>query len=364
MRKFLLKKWSLIATLAVVAVFGLSINAISNSAWAEDAAPAEENNDKRISISISPVTESFSLRSNSTYDGVLKVTNAGSVAFNFEVYSAPYSFALNQSTNDYGPSYTSENNYTQIARWITVRDQAGNYVQSVESGSNSDATHPVFSAAPGETVEVAYRISTPENIPAGGQYATLFARTMPNESEESGINALANLGMKVFGRSEEGEAIQSAEVSDLWVSKTIDKDTQVEENGTMVTKNTSVKHINGHALVRNTGNLDFSARGVLTVTSIFGGDPYYQTPENQAQVSIIPESEMVLKDEWEDTPSFGLYRAVWTVTAGDVEQSSDMIVCLIPPFAIVFVIILLTIIIIWIIIVVRKRKERRSRFTI
>lgn len=361
MRKLWRKKWLTAMIFALVAVLGLGVTGLARAEGEDEQTEPEPG---RISISISPVMETFNLKSNSTYDGVMKVTNAGAEPFDFEVYSAPYSFALNETTNDYGPNYSSENNYTQIARWITVRDQAGNYVSSVEGQNSEEAEHPVFSAMPGETIEVAYRISTPDNIPAGGQYATLFARTMPKETEGSGINALANLGMKIFGRSEEGEAIQSAEIADISLAQTKEIDTQVEENGTMVSKKTTVDRINGYALVKNTGNLDFSARGVLTVTSIFGGDPYYQTPEGQGQISIIPDSELPLTDEWTETPSFGLFRAKYEVTAADETKSSEMVICLIPPFVIVLAIILLTIIIVSIILVVRRRKERRSRFTI
>ena len=193
MREFLRKKWSWLAVLGLVATLGLGMTGVVQ------AEGESENNeeDDRISISISPVTASYELKSNSTYEGTLNVTNAGKVPFRFEVYSAPYSFALNEVTNDYGPDYSHENNYTQIARWIQVKNAEGNYVTSLES---DEAAHPVFSAEPGQTIEVAYRVVTPDNIPAGGQYATLFARTMPNESEGSGINALANLGMKIFGR--------------------------------------------------------------------------------------------------------------------------------------------------------------------
>ena len=81
-------------------------------------------------------------------------------------------------------------------------------------------------------------------------------------------------------------------------------------------------------------------------------------------MSIIPDAELVLSDEWEETPNFGLYKVTWTVTAGEETRTEEMVVFLIPPYIIVITIILLTIIIVWIIMAVRKRKERRSRLAV
>ena len=359
MKEIFRKKWVIAATMALVAVLGVGSIGLAHAD--DEGNQSEEDKSGQISISISPVNKTFNLNSNSVYEGVMNVTNAGTEAFEFEVYSAPYSFALSNITNDYGPDYNSENTYTQLARWITIRDQAGNYVSSLKS--DSEETRPTFSAAPGETVEVAYKITTPDNIPAGGQYAALFAQTKANPSEQSGINALANLGMKIFGRSEEGEAIQSAEIYNMELSRDITKTTEVEENGQTVEKETKVDHNNGHATIKNTGNLDFTARGVLKVTNIFGG-VYYETPSEKAQVTIIPESELPISDEWTETPTFGIYKASWTVTAADASESVDMVIFMIPPYVVIIAIILLTIVIVWIIMMVRRRKERRSRFTI
>lgn len=358
MKRFLREKWTVLTAILVAA---LSLGTLG-LVHAEDESESEEPTAGQISISISPVTEEFQLNSNSMYEGVLNVTNAGSEPFDFEVFSAPYSFSMSETNNGYTPNYTNENSYTQIARWITIKDQAGNYVSSVKDEEGTE--HPTFSAAPGETVAVEYRINTPDNIPAGGQYAALFAQTLPKESNSSGINALANLGMKVFGRSEEGEAVQSADIYDLAIKNTIEKETDVEENGQTVQKTTTLGHINASAMVKNTGNLDFSAKGVLKVTDIFGAGVYYETPEGAAQVSIIPESELPISDEWQDTPSIGLYRVNWTVTAGEDVKSIETVILLMPPYVIIITIILLTIIIVWIIMMVRRRKERRSRFTV
>ena len=353
--------------LTTLAVVGLAIFGATGLAQAEgeegEAAPVD---DGRISISISPVVENFQLRSSSTYNGVMHVTNNGNKAFRFEVYSAPYTFSQGEDSNDYSPNFSKENNYTQIARWITIKDAEGNYVACTRGENSEEETCPTWNAEPGQTIDVEYEVNTPDNIPAGGQYATLFAKTISEPSNTSGITTEAALGLKVFGRSEEGEAIQSAEIENMEIKRTIKKSVEVQENGQTVSKEMDLEHINASALVKNTGNVDFMAKGVLRVSGLFGGD-YYVTPDDKPgnnQSSVIPDTEMPVEDEWEDTPSFGIFRVNWTVTAGDDTQTVESVVFLLPPWAIVIAIIVLTIIIVGIIMGVRRHKERRSRFSV
>ena len=349
--KHILTKFVTVAFVGLTILFGVAFS-LTSSTYAEDNQEQEAEAPKPgTSISISPVSRIFQLNASSTYEDVLKVTNDGSDVINFEVYAAPYSYVYSEENDTYSLGFNNENNYTQITRWISIKGQDGNYVAK-----------PTFTAQPGETVEVSYKITTPDSIPAGGQYAVLFAHTISNPASGSGIKTEASPGMVIYGRGN-GETIISAEISDIKVSRNITKETTAEENGQTVRKNTVIDHINASAKVKNTGNLDFNARGVLKVEGILGG-AYYETPENEARMSIIPDAELVLSDEWEETPNFGLYKVTWTVTAGEETKTEEMVVFLIPPYIIVITIILLTIIIVWIIMVVRKRKERRSRLAV
>ena len=351
--KNILTKFSMVALVSLTILSGVAFS-LTNLTYAEEEQNQEEAAEVQkggTSISISPVSRIFQLEPSSEYTDVLSVTNDGSEIIDFEVYAAPYSYVQSEETGAYTLGFNKENNYTQITRWISVMDQSGNYV-----------TKPTFTAGPGETIDVKYRVKTPDSIPDGGQYAVLFAHTISSSASGSGIKTEASPGMVIYGRSN-GETIISSEINDMALGQTITKETTVEENGQSVRKNTTFNHINASAKVKNTGNLDFNARGVLKVEGILGG-AYYETPDNEARTSIIPETELVLSDEWEETPSFGLYKATWTVTAGDNTETMEMVVFLIPPFVIVITIILLTIIIVWIIMMVRKRKERRSRLAV
>ena len=223
-----------------------------------------------------------------------------------------------------------------VTRWITFRDVNGDYVEN-----------PHFTAEPGESVEIGYRITTPSSLPSGGQYAVLFAHTISDPATTSGIKTEASPGLIVYGRAN-GETTIAGEISNLKINKTLKDDEEVK------------KVINASAKAKNTGNVDFMASGQLKVTGIFGR-VYYETPSNRGRVSVIPESELTVSDEWEDTPYFGLFNVTWTVMAAGEEESISQMVLILPAPIIVVMILLLTIIIIWIIIMVRKRRERRSR---
>ena len=200
-----------------------------------------------------------------------------------------------------------------------------------------------------------YKIATPSNIPAGGQYAVIFAHTLTGVVSANGIKTEASPGMVIYGRSTEGETKISASISDMKVGYGI---------GSTNGENTPSKSsFAASAKVKNDGNVDFSAVGKLKVESIigFGG---YETPSDRGRISVIPESELEVRDEWEESPAFGLYKATWTVTAGNATETVETIVFVNPLPAIIITILVLTILTIWIIMVVRKRKERSSRLAV
>ena len=325
----------------VVAVFLLGLVFVGGNVYADDSDDSANQN-AAMSISISPVSKILQLSSSSSYDDTFKVTNNSNSPMDFEVYAAPYSYNYSEDNNSYSLGFNKENNFTQITRWITFRDASGNYVEKA-----------TFKADPNSDVEIAYRITTPASIPAGGQYAVLFAHTLSSTENSNGIRTEASPGLVVYGRAE-GAVNISGEIKDLEI-----KSTMPSENGEKTV-------INATSKVKNTGNVDFMASGTLKVTGIFG-QTYYETPSDstKSRISVIPESELTVSDSWDDTPFFGLFNVSWKVTAGSTNNESiTKFVIIMPPILIIVVILLLTILIVWITIMVRKRKERRSRFMV
>ncbi len=332
-----IKNKNLILTLA----FAFAALFVSMPAFAEDEAPAEASEEGGTSISISPVSNIISIEGNKTYDYSFKVTNGGNSEMKFEVYAAPYSYTLSEEDGEYKLGFSRENNYTQITRWITFASGEENYTEK-----------PVFTAGPKETVEVKYRITTPESIPAGGQYAVLFAHTLStSEMSGSGIKTEASPGLVVYARAS-GETIKTSEISNLKIEKTITNK-----------KKETFNHINATAKIKNTGNVDLTAVGTMTVQGIFGRS-YYETPAGTAAVSVIPETELTLTDEWKETPYFGLFNVTWKVVTAGNTQTITAVILIMPAPIIVLFLILLTFVTIGVIIRVKKRSARRARYDI
>ena len=331
-----------VSAFVLALVLSMAFFANINNVFAEGEEGSENTQNVATSISISPVSKILQLNGNSTYEDSLKISNNGTNPMDFEVYAAPYAYVYSEEDDSYKLGFNKESTYTQLSRWITFKNSGGTYTEKAS-----------FTAAPNSSVEVFYKISTPESIPAGGQYAVIFAHTITASTNSTGIKTEASPGMVIYGRAV-GETKLSSEISGLDISQTM---TVEGEEKTI---------INGTGKVKNTGNVDFMASGKLKVTGIFG-QVYYETPNTstRSRVSIIPESELPVSDSWDETPFFGLFNVEWTVNAnGNTGETITRFVVIMPPVIIITAILLLTIIIIWIIIVVRKRKERRSKFMV
>lgn len=338
---------SKITALALATVLGFSaFQGVNVFAEGEEQQIDQASLEAATSISISPVSKILQLEANKTYEDAFKVSNAGSQPLKFEVHVSPYAFTQEEGSEDYKLGFNRETAYTQMTRWITFKDANGNYVEN-----------PTFTADPGSSIDVYYRISTPSSIPAGGQYAVLFAHTL-SDSNAGGIKTEASPGLIIYGRSI-GDTITTGEIRNLVLSQ--NKTEYDSKDGQQIEVNKSL--INATAKVKNTGNVDFMAVGELKVEGIFGGE-FYKTPQTKGRVSIIPETELSVSDTWEETPYFGIFKATWTVTAAGQTETVSQVIFLIPIPIIVIALLLLTIIIVWVTIVVRKRKERRSKFAV
>lgn len=340
-------KKSLIRTLTVSLLTILCLGFFVGQVYAEDEKADEADASETTtgtSIRLSPANFIVQLPPDSEIENTFEIKNEGDSEIKVEVYASPYSYVYSEEEDQYKLGFSNENSFTQLSRWITFEDASGSYVEK-----------PVFIIGANEKFNVKYRIKTPANMPSGGQYAVLFTHALTSVTSGNGIRTEASPGIVVYGHSTEGEDIISAGISSLVIEKGI-----TEAN---ITRN----NIYATAKVKNNGNVDFVATGLLKVEPIIGFSSYNNTSEianNGVKVSVIPEVEMNVFDEWKETPGFGIYKATWTVSAGGQTETTERLFFLFSPVELIGVIIVLTFLTIWIIMVVRKRKVRRSRLAV
>ena len=300
-----------------------------DSVYAEDEKPA-------VWLQISPVANRVTLNPGDELTYKMEVDNIGAKKFKFRVYAAPYSIA----NEAYEVNFSTETNRTQISRWVSFNQNADAKKDS-EKDWKSEVT---FEIEPDQRQEVEYKVSVPSDIPDGGQYATIFAESVPDsDATSTGVRTISRVGLILYG-STTGETIEKATISGF----------------NMNTFMTSGK-ITAEADIANEGNTDFTASISMKIDKLVGGtvaeisNPYPVIPDSPTRHATL---------EWEDTPVFGIFSVHTTVNALDQTYEETKVVLILPVFIIIIMLILLTIIIAWLIILIRKRRAQKSRLIV
>ena len=280
-------------------------------------------------IEISPVSNYFTIKAGDVQIYTFTVSNKGSSAFRYRLYTAPYIV----TDEDYNLTFDEEksSSYNQITRWVKFKDETGSFVHE-----------PTFSIEPGEDQITTYRVKVPEDIPDGGQYGIIFAETVNDSTDQAGINAVSRVALTLVGHGV-GSTKNTAEILEYYVTHPFSRE-----------------GLGAGARVKNTGNTDFEATYHFVVKSLFGKTLYDET----SSYTVLPETERRFKTAWDNAPVFGVFQVQFSLTAADSFREETHLVFIVPIFVVVIALLLLTLIVIWIIILVRKRKERSSRLVV
>ncbi len=313
----------------IIAAFTLASVFVPNSnVYAEDK-PA-------IWLQVSPVANRITLNPGDELTYTMQVDNIGSEKFSFKVYATPYTVA----NEEYEINFSTETNRTQISRWITFNQNA-----NAQKDSEKDWKNEVkFDLEPDQHQVVEYKITVPDDIPAGGQYATIFAESIPEGGTTStGVHTISRVGLILYGTTN-GETVSKAVISDFSLKPFI----------------TSGK-ITANANLSNEGNTDFTSIMKMKIEKLFGGT----VTELEGSYTVIPDAPARHATlEWNDTPAFGIFRVKTTINALDESFEDSRIVIILPVFIIVIMVMLLTIIIVWLIMLIRKRRAQKSRLIV
>ena len=294
--------------------------------YAEDAAEKPA-----VWLQISPVSNRVTLKPTGdtplTY--TFNVDNIGAETFRYKVYAAPYSV----TDESYEVNFTQETPRTQISRWITFQREDGSFGDTAS-----------YEIKPDEKQTITYKISVPDDIPAGGQYATIFAESDADSKNDSasGIKTVSRVGLVIYGRTE-GNTEDSAEITDYTLTSFLTEG-----------------DISTSALIKNQGNTDFTAETTLTVKKFFGSVAYEKT----RSYDVLPDTSRRVNMDWEDTPAFGIFHVTSTVKALDQNHTETKLVLIVPLFVIIIAIILLTIMVVWLIILIKKRRSQKAKLIV
>ena len=283
--------------------------------FSQSASAADDKPEYKIAISPS-IDDLEELKPGTQRTGSFKVFNEGTKDFEYEISFAPYSV----KTESYEPSFTEENQYTDLQKWITVDAAEGNI------------------AAGGEKV-INYTVEVPEVFHGGMQSAAILV-TMRNSQEQSGnISAIRQIAYILFGN----------------VDGEITKTGQVLEN--KVPSFLFNPPIIGTSLVENTGNVYTRATYKLQVFPLFSDEEVYTNEETPDNSIIFPETKRYNEIKWDGAPQLGIFRVRQTVAIFDSESVEEKLVFLCPLWFLFVAILLIFLIIFWIVSRIFKRKR-------
>ena len=322
-------KKNILRSIVAAAFLAVSTFLPTATVFAEDEKPA-------IWLQVSPVANRVVLNPGDELTYKMEVDNIGSKKFKFRVYATPYTIA----NEAYEVNFSTETNRTQVSRWITFNQN----INAQKDSEKDWKEEVIFELDPDGRQEVEYKISVPQDIPDGGQYATIFAESIPeDEAASTGVRTISRVGMILYGGTT-GETVEKATISNLNVKSFLTEG-----------------KITAEVDIANEGNTDFNARVSMKIDKFIGGtvaeleNPYPVIPDSPTRHAVL---------EWEDTPMFGIFRVHTTVTALDQIVEEDKIVLVLPVYIIVIMLVLLTIIVAWLIMLIRKRRSQKSRLIV
>ncbi len=289
--------------LAVVLAIGLLALFFQTNALAED---------KKHEILLSPASDTIDLKAGQTFEGKFKVYNTGDIDFDFNVSASPYSV----KNEDYDQDFNQQTDQTQLSDWVEF-EQVDYFIKA------------------GESVDVKYKVDVPKDIPAGGQYAVLFAETALN-SEGSSIKANQRVGILLYAHTD-GKTVLEGNADQPKIPK-------IKFDSNLVVKQ----------LIENTGNTDFDATVQMTVKTLFGKEieinlnsPDGKQLHNREGIKVLPKSRRAIEVKWQSAPLFGLYKVNISTKFLDKTSESDGWVLFISPIIIAIIALAIIMIIIW-----------------
>ena len=220
------------------------------------------------------------------------------------------------------------NSGKQVSKIIHIQNQGSESIEikayvmdfSIDREGNfifSEAGHESYSAsrwlsleqteleiAPGESREVQVSISAPAVVEPGGHYSALFFEAMPsaNQSTLSISTRIPTLFYITIPGVTEAEVIANAEITSLILPG-------FAGNGP----------VEVGVVVHNSGNVHLTVAAKAHFSGSLGGD----SELDLGQTVILPNSDGVIKSDWQDSPFFGKVKT--SIVIGYLNQKGELV---------------------------------------
>lgn len=223
----------------------------------------------RDSIALSPVSQRFDVKAGSSADNKITVINDGTTELTFLVYSRPYSLQNEQ----YDPNFERVAPNTDVYQWIRFAQTS-------------------FTLAAGDRLDIPYTMQIPATAAPGGHYGVIFVETQPAAGSGDSVVRKKRVGSLIL-TNVDGVLINKGQLA-----------------STKVNFWQTAPPLKASSRVQNTGNTDFQATVLLTVSDLFGSVKYRATQD----YTVYPGTIRLITSQWSDAPWFGLFKAQQTVT--------------------------------------------------
>jgi P pilus assembly chaperone PapD len=212
---------------------------------------------------------------------IIHVQNEGSEPIAIRAYVMDFSIDREGNFVFYEPGHESYS----ATRWLSFE----------ESG---------FELSPGESKEVEVAASAPAEVEPGGHYAALFFEVVPlaNPGAVSISTRIPTLFYITIPGVTEAEVIANADIASLVLPSFAGKGP-----------------IEAGVVVHNSGNVHLTVAARAHFSASLGGD----SELDLGQAVILPNSDVVIKSNWQQAPFFGKVRA--NVVIGYLDQKGELV---------------------------------------
>lgn len=282
-----------------------------------------------IVMSLNPSELELDLEAGKTYEYSVDVTNAGRLPFDVITSVSPY-YA---GGDNYEPDFENMTSYTKLYSWITLEQDS-------------------YHLEPGETAQVGFTVKVPTDVVGGGQYAAIMLLGDSGIEEEGAVKVQGQLAAILYGHVDGVEQIVSGELVNNSLPAFMFND-QISVSQT----------------VKNTGNVDFRVKQIMTITDYFSNRPVVtaDTINSEGQLigsnsaTVLPGTTRTGILTWTDAPKLGLFEVKQEVSFLDQDYVFTQVVFLCPLWLLIIVLVIVIAVILRIIYKIRQSHSRRHK---